>query len=181
VVFRDDVGALWFGIVVATSVRRLSRRAVVKVRVGSETVEIADRDVMPWADSEHFVETWPDAWPRRYDRDDKLAFRRGLASNINPGERPRVGIDLGEIVMVVEVMNPNTRDRVFPGELGVIIGRLSATDFILHLSRGVTVQANGHQIVPYQPGLPELIVPHMNQGGTRDVEAGPDKHRDHES
>jgi hypothetical protein len=83
--------------------------------------------------------------------------------------------------MVVEAINPGSRDRALPGELGVVIGRISATDFILHLSTGATVRADVHQIITYRPGLPELIVPHINQGDIRDPEPGADNSRDLES
>jgi hypothetical protein len=83
--------------------------------------------------------------------------------------------------MVVEAIISSTRDRVLPGELGVLIGRITATEFVLHLSTGETIKASGHQIVAFRPGLPELIVPHMNQGDSRDMEPGPDTFRDLDS
>lgn len=145
VAFCDTRGVIWLGFAVSSVISRAGRRGpVVKVRVGSKTVEIADSKVIPW--------------PDHCGTDDVTAL---LPERIAaPG--------LGDVVSILEPLGTGPTP-IRAADLAVIIGCVSAIEFVIRVDTGLTTRAFADQVAAYQPLIPDFIL------DTRQVE-----HRPHE-
>lgn len=138
VAFVDAEGITWFGIAQGEVVST-APWPVIRVQIGSRIQQVPARDVIAWPS--------PDAISRQPR---PPAQRRPV--------RRVPGLDLGDKVATTEPIGRRWR-RVRVGALGLIIGRVGPTQFVVQFTTGHTATAFAHQLAPYSPPIPAELAP----------------------
>ncbi|WP_028937468.1 hypothetical protein [Pseudonocardia spinosispora] len=138
VAFVDAEGITWFGIAKG-EVQSTAPWPVIRVQIGSRIQQVPARDVIAWPT--------PDA----------IAERRRPPAQRRPVRRAP-GLDLGDKVATTEPLGRRWR-RIRAGALGLVIGRVGPTEFVVQFTTGHTATAHAHQLVPYSPPIPAELAP----------------------
>ena len=157
IIFNDTRGVIWFGIAVSSTIFRASGPPVLKVRVGSKTVQVLDRSVCPWPD--HVAHDQPaDALARPSGGPAQSGDALALPARTgNLGRSDTPPLNLGDIISTVEPIDIHAEPPIPPAAIGVIIGCVSPAEFIIRLDAGLTTRVFAHQIAAYRPIIPEFI------------------------